>query len=158
LDTVAVESIFNWYWLVDGLRDRGYNVVLANPAAIDQYSGIKHADDANDAYFLADLLRLDILPTGHIYDPVIRPTRDLLRRRLQLVRQRTVLMLSLKSLYARITGKTLSLSLLNELSAEEVPTLIKGAGNQLIAQEQVRLIGRFKSSIIEPREGCYVES
>ncbi len=75
LQTIAIESTFNWYWLVDGLRDRGFEVVLANPAQIVQYDGIKHADDANDAYFLAGLLRLDILPTGHIYDREIRPTR-----------------------------------------------------------------------------------
>ena len=31
LDTVAVESTYNWYWLVDGLQALGYPVVLANP-------------------------------------------------------------------------------------------------------------------------------
>ena len=42
---------------------------LANPARMEQYSGIKHADDKNDAFFLAELQRLNILPTGYIYDP-----------------------------------------------------------------------------------------
>jgi transposase len=41
IKTVAVESAFNWYWLVDGLQDRGYDTVLANPASIQQYEGIK---------------------------------------------------------------------------------------------------------------------
>ena len=62
--SLAVESTYNWYWLVDGLRARSYPVVLANPAQIEQYSGIKHADDKSDAYFLAELQRLGILPTG----------------------------------------------------------------------------------------------
>src|ERR1700685_2855732 len=53
LEKLAVESTYNWYWLVDGLRAGGYPVVLANPAKMDQYSGIKHADDKNDAFFLA---------------------------------------------------------------------------------------------------------
>jgi transposase len=75
---VAVESINNWYWLVDGLRARAYPVVLANPAQIDQYSGIKHADDKNDAFILVDLQRLNILPTAYISDPQLRPARDLL--------------------------------------------------------------------------------
>src|ERR1039458_2292625 len=79
---MVVESTFNWYWLVDGLRALGYPVVLANPAGIEQYSGLKHADDKSDAYFLAELLRLNILPTGYIYDVKLRPIRDLLRRRL----------------------------------------------------------------------------
>src|SRR6266567_997830 len=58
LEQVAVESTYNWYWLVDGLQALKYPVVLANPAAMQQYSGIKHADDTNDAFFLAELLRL----------------------------------------------------------------------------------------------------
>ena len=56
--TIAIESTFNWYWLVDGLQDHGYHVVLANPAAMQPYSGMKHTDDVSDAYFLAELLRL----------------------------------------------------------------------------------------------------
>jgi transposase len=27
---VVIESTFNWYWLVDGLMDRGYQLHLAN--------------------------------------------------------------------------------------------------------------------------------
>ena len=73
--SLAVESTYNWYWLVDGLRARAYPVVLANPAQIDQYSGLKHADDKSDAFFLAELQRLGILPTGHIYDPQLRPVK-----------------------------------------------------------------------------------
>jgi transposase len=43
LKVVAVESTYNRYWLVDGLMDHGYPVVLAHPAKIDQYDGIKEA-------------------------------------------------------------------------------------------------------------------
>ena len=76
----------------------------SNPARIEQYSGIKHADDKHDAFHLAELQRLKILPKAHVYDPELRPVRDLLRRRTNLVHQRTALFLSFKSLYARTTG------------------------------------------------------
>jgi transposase len=33
---VAIESTYNWYWLVDGLMEAGYRVYLANPAAMQQ--------------------------------------------------------------------------------------------------------------------------
>src|SRR5215475_13454663 len=52
LQSMAVESTFNWYWLVDGLRARGYSIDLANPAKIEQYSGLKHASDKDDAFHL----------------------------------------------------------------------------------------------------------
>ncbi len=67
LKGIAVESTFNWYWLVDGLMDNGYKINLANPAAIKQYEGLKHTDDKYDAFLLAHLQRLGILPTGYIY-------------------------------------------------------------------------------------------
>jgi transposase len=34
---VAVESTYNWYWLVDGLKCAGFDVRLANTAAVKQW-------------------------------------------------------------------------------------------------------------------------
>ena len=46
LKGIVVESTYNWYWLIDGLMDNGYQCLhLANPSAIKQYEGLKHADD-----------------------------------------------------------------------------------------------------------------
>src|SRR5438034_1333809 len=129
LEQVAVESTYNWYWLVDGLKALGYPVVLANPAAMEQYSGIKSAGDTHDAFFLAEQLRLKILPTGHIYDAQLRPVRDLLRRRLMLVHQRTALMLSFKSLYTRTTGREMTLRQLKELESKEAQQLYDHPAN-----------------------------
>ena len=101
LDSVVVESTYNWYWLVDMLQEHGFDVRLANPAAIQQFSGLKYTDDETDAYWLADLKRLNILKEGYIYPRDIRPTRDMLRRRLMFVHQRTAHILSLQSLITR---------------------------------------------------------
>jgi transposase len=144
---VAVESTYNWYWLVDGLQALKYPVVLANPAGMAQYSGIKHADDTNDAFFVAELLRLAILPTGHIYDAELRPVRDLLRRRLMLVHQRTALMLSFKSLYTRTTGQEMTLSALKEMEIKEAQELYEHPANQLVAGMQVKHIDALSESI-----------
>jgi len=152
LKNIAVESTYNWYWLVDGLRALSYPVVLANPAKMDQYSGIKHADDTNDAYFLADLQRLNILPTGYIYDPALRPVRDLLRRRLGLVRQRTALMLSFKSLYTRTTGQDMSLSRLKGMAVAQAQKLYEHPANGLIAAVQIELIEQLAESIATVEE------
>jgi len=114
----VVESTYNWYWLVDGLMDSGFTVKLAHPGAIRQYDGLKHGNDQSDARHLAQLLRLGILPSGHIYPREERALRDLLRRRLLLVHQRTMLKLSLQGLFTRHTGKRLSA---NQLGALEEP-------------------------------------
>ena len=147
LQSMAVESTYNWYWLVDGLQAKGYPVDLANPAKIEQYSGIKHADDKHDAFHLAELQRLNILPKAHIYDAQLRPVRDLLRRRTNLVQQRTALMLSFKSLYSRTTGKQMPLNELKQLGPKEAPKLYQHPANQLIAQIQLEHIEALDKSI-----------
>ena len=147
LQSMAVESTFNWYWLVDGLRAQGYPIDLANPARIEPYSGIKHADDKHDAFHLAELQRLNILPKAHIYDPQLRPMRDLLRRRTHLVHQRTALLLSFKSLYARTTGQPMPLKTLKSMEPKEAKELYEHPANQLSAQVQLEHIEALDRSI-----------
>ena len=42
--------------------DEKYKVPLANPSAIQKYSRLKHSDDIDDAFWLAEMWRLGILP------------------------------------------------------------------------------------------------
>ena len=94
----------NWYWLVDGLMDQGHRVHLANTAAIQHYEGLKYTDDHSDARWLAYILRLRVLPEGYIYPKEKRAVWDLLRKRCQIVRQRTTNLLSIQNLVTRNTG------------------------------------------------------
>jgi transposase len=121
---IAVESTFNWYWLVDGLMDQGYNLHLANVPAMKQYEGIKHTDDKSDAFWLAEMLRLKILPTGNIYPKEQRPMRDLLRRRLQLVHHRTALFMSMTSMIQNCTSINLSRYEKKTLTHHEITGLL----------------------------------
>jgi len=150
--TIAVESTFNWYWLVDGLQDHGYHVALANPARMKPYDGLKHTDDVSDAYFLAELLRLNILPTGHLYDRHTRPVRDLLRRRLLLVRQRTTLILSFKSLNERTLGQRVPLARVKTMSAEDAQARFTEPADQLLGGEQITLMSHLTGSIAKLEE------
>jgi transposase len=120
IEGIAVESTYNWYWLVDGLMAAGYRVHLVNTAAVKQYEGLKYTDDDSDAFWLAHLLRLGILPTGHIYPKESRAVRDLLRKRGQLVRQRTAHILSIENLYARNSGDRLSCNAIKCLTEEQI--------------------------------------
>ena len=147
LQSMAVESTFNWYWLVDGLRQLDYSIDLANPARIEQYHGMKHVDDKDDAYHLAELQRLKILPKAHVYDPKLRPVRDLLRRRTMLVQQRTALLLSFKSLHARTTGQALDLSDVKKMDPAQAPKLYEHPANQLIARVQAEHMQSLAKSI-----------
>jgi transposase len=108
LKSIAVESTFNWYWLVDGLMEQGYDVQLVNTAAIKQYDGLKYSGDHQDAFHLAHLMRLGILATGYIYPKEQRAVRDLLRRRLLLVQAAAQQQISIQSQIWRSTGQRLA--------------------------------------------------
>jgi len=123
LEAVVVESTFNWYWLVDGLQEHGYKVHLANPSAIKQYEGLKHTDDKWDSFWLAHMLRLNILPEGYIYPKEGRPVRDLLRRRLMFVRHRTSHILSLQSMVSRNGGTRISGNAIKKLEPRDAGAL-----------------------------------
>lgn len=120
---VVVESTYNWYWLVDGLMDAGYRVHLANPSAIKKYEGLKYSGDAADAAYLAQLLRLGLLPEGYIYPREGRAARDLARKRLQLVRCRTTQILAIEGILMRQTGARMKSDAIKRLTADQVEAL-----------------------------------
>ena len=121
---VVVESTYNWYWLVDGLMEADYRVHLANPAAIQQYNGLKYTDDLSDARWLAHLLRLGVVPEGYIYPKAARAVRDLLRKRAHLVRQHTANVLSVQNIMTRNTGARFSGKRIQELTKQDLTTLL----------------------------------
>ena len=132
---VVVESTFNWYWLVDLLIENDYKVHLANPAAIKQYNGKKHSDDKDDAFWLAHLLRLGILPEGYIYPKKDRPVRDLLRKRGHLVRLRTSLINSLQGIISRNCGCNLNNNKIKQLKEDHVSPLLVNDEDLLLSGE-----------------------
>ena len=141
LKGIVVESTFNWYWLVDGLMDAGYDCVhLANPSAIKQYEGLKHSDDQHDAFFLAQLLILGILPQGYIYPKEDRPVRDLARKRMFLVKHKTAHILSLQSLIARCCGQRISTNQIRTLTNADLQQLLKEEYLLLSAQANLNII------------------
>jgi len=126
IQAIAVESTYNWYWLVDGLMDEGYDVKLVNTAAVKVYEGLKYTGDEHDAKHLAHLLRLGVLPTGYIQPKEDRAVRDLLRKRAQLVRCRTTQILSIQGLVSRNSGKRINTDGVRKLDDEKIGQYCSG--------------------------------
>jgi len=145
---IVVESTYNWYWLVDGLIDNGYKLHLANPSAIKQYEGLKHSDDITDAFHLANLLRLGILPEGYIYPKQERPLRDLLRKRIHLVHHRTALILSFQNLVARNLGSKMHVSTISKLNEEDLEELFEDEYLILSAKASISTIHFLRLRIV----------
>ncbi len=148
LEGIVVESTFNWYWLVDGLMDAGYSDLhLANPCAVKQYEGLKYSDDRHDAFWLAHLLVLGILPEGYIYPKKDRPVRDLLRKRSFLVKQRTSLILSLQSMVERYKAERLSSRQIKGLKISDLENIFEEEHLVLSAEANVSTISFLSHQI-----------
>jgi len=140
LQGIVVESTYNWYWLVDGLMDQGHRIYLANTAAIQQYEGLKYTDDHSDARWLAHILRLGVLPQGYIYPKEERAVRDLLRKRGQMVHQRTANLLSIQNLVTRNTGSSIRSNRIKTLDSETVDALLPNRDLALAVKANLAMI------------------
>ncbi len=139
---VAVESTYNWYWLVDLLISEGYKVHLVNTTAVQKYSGLKYSDDRHDAFWLAEMMRLGILPEGYIYPKEYRPIRDLLRKRSHLVKLRTSLIISLQNIISRNNGFKLKVGDVKALRTDRVAP-------HLADNEDLALAGKVSKESID---------
>jgi transposase len=139
---ITIESTYNWYWLVDLLIAEGYTVHLANPSAIQKYTGLKYSDDRHDAFWLAEMMRLGILPEGYIYPKEDRPIRDLLRKRSHLVRLRTSLIISLQNIVSRNNGIKLKVGDVKALKTDRVAPF-------LAANDDLALAGKVSKEAID---------
>lgn len=90
---------------------------------------------------------MNLLPTGHLCDRQTRPVRDLLRRRMLLVRQRTTLILSFKSLNERTLGQRLPLARVKAMEPADARARFTAPADQLLAGEQITLMDYYTDAI-----------
>jgi len=147
IESLVVESTYNWYWLVDGLTGASYSVKLANPNAMQQYQGLKYSDDRSDARWLAEMLRLGIVPTGYIYPEAQRPLRDLLRQRSFLVRQCTSQLLHTGNILCRNQGWKSSRGQIRQMTEAEVRQLFPDRERTLAVESSLRVIEILEQQI-----------
>jgi transposase len=89
---VSAECVFCWYWLADFCAAEGIAFVLGHALYMRAIHGAKAKNDRIDAFKIASLLRGGNMPISYVYPAAMRTTRDLLRRRLYLVRERGFLL------------------------------------------------------------------
>ncbi len=95
---VGAECMFAWYWLADLCQAERIPFVLGHALYMKAIHGGKAKNDRIDAGKIARLLRGGTFPLAYVYPKGMRETRDLLRRRTYLVRQRAELMTHLQIL------------------------------------------------------------
>jgi len=83
---VGVECMHCWYWVADFCADIGVEFILGHALYMRAIHGGKAKNDRIDSYKIANLIRGGNFPLAYVYPKALRATRDLLRRRMKLVR------------------------------------------------------------------------
>ena len=94
---VAVEGMFCWYWLADLCADEGIHFLLGHALYMSAIHGGKSKNDRLDSEKIAMLVRGGMFPQAYVYPKAYRDTRDLLRRRMHLMRKRSELLSHIKN-------------------------------------------------------------
>jgi transposase len=89
---VGAECMFTWYWLADLCQDEQIQFVLGHALYMKAIHGGKKKDDKLDSEKIAGLLRGGTFPLSYVYPREMRATRDLVRRRMFLLRRRSELL------------------------------------------------------------------
>jgi transposase len=124
---VGVECMFTWYWLADLCQQAGIAFVLGHAFYMKAIHGGKAKNDKIDAHKIAVLLRGGMFPLAYVYPAEMGATRDLLRRRCHLVRQRAELLAHIQNTHSQYNlpeiGKRLTHKANREGVAQHFPDL-----------------------------------
>jgi len=86
---VAIETVGNWYWIVDEIEKAGLQPLLVHARLAKLLMGLKNKTDKLDARGLNRLQRVGTLPTVWIASADIRDKRELPRTRMLFAQLRT---------------------------------------------------------------------
>jgi transposase len=125
---VAVETVGNWYWLVDEIERAGMRPRLVQARKAKLMMGLVNKTDKLDARGLNHLQRTGTLPTVWIPPGEVRDQRELPRTRMVLARQRTRLKNRIQATLAKYA-----------LSVPDVSDLFGKQGRALLAQQLEQL-------------------
>jgi transposase len=89
---IGVACLFPWYWLADLWAREGMPLVLGHALSMQAIHGGKAKNDTSDSQNMAVLLRGGMLPQASVSPAAMRATRDVLRRRMHLMRKRAELL------------------------------------------------------------------
>ena len=135
---IAVESVGNWYWLIDEMEKAGHVPTLVNAGKAKLMMGNINKTDKLDARGLAVLSVNGTLPAVWIPPGELRDQRELARMRIFLVHIRTGLKNRIHATFAKYA-----------ITFEEVSDLFGVRGRNLIEKRLAELPPETRESIKE---------
>lgn len=122
---VGVECMHCWYWVSDFCQKIGVTFILGHALYMKAIHGGKAKNDRIDSYKIAKLMRGGNFPLAYTYPSEMRATRDLLRRRIKIVRHGAHLKAHIANTTSQYNLPPLGLNLKNISARKEAHSLFQ---------------------------------
>lgn len=140
---VVAESTSSWYWLADLCADQDLEFVLGHALYMKAIHGGKTKNDRIDSEKIAKLTAGGLLPQAYVYPRGHRSLRDLLRRRLKLVRQRAELYAHVRTVNAQFNLPTLGNDLKQKARRGSIPERFDDLAARRSVEADLELIENY---------------
>jgi transposase len=144
---VCVECTFTWYWVADLCAAEGIPFVLGHALAMTAMQVGKTKNDRIDSRDIAKLLRAGMIPMSYVYPKAMRATRDLLRRRMQFVRQRAALLTHIQQTTAQYNLPPIGKKLRYKGNRDGVAERFEGGSVRTTVEVDLALIADYDTRI-----------
>jgi transposase len=144
---VSVECIFTWYWLADVCAREQIPFVLGHALYMKAIHGGKAKNDKLDSHKIALLLKGGMLPQAYVYPAHMRATRDLLRRRMHLSRQRAHLIAHIQNTVHQYNMPALGIRLDKPSERDGVVEQFPAGDTRMMVQLDMDLINYYDQQL-----------
>jgi transposase len=150
-------GLFTWYWVADLCAQEGISFVLGHALYMQAIHGGKATNDTIDAHTIAALLRGGLLPQASGYPANMRATRDWLRRRRYLMRQRAALLAHVQNTNSQDNLPEISKKLAYQANRTGVADRFPGPRVRKMVEVDLRLID-YDDGLLQALELCSVKT
>jgi transposase len=147
---VAIESVGNWYWMIEAMEEAGHQPILVHPRKAKLLMGLINKTDKLDAKGLAMLNLNGSLPQVWIPPAELRDQRELSRMRMALVDVRTKFK---NRIHATLAKYALTIEGVSDIFGKQGRELVEAAlvelppETQQSVREQLRLLDQVSGQI-----------
>jgi transposase len=139
--------MFSWYWVADLCEDEGIDFLLGHALYMKAIHGGKAKNDKIDSHKIATLMRGGMFPLAYVYPRAMRGTRDLLRRRIHMMRKRAELLAHIHNTVSQYNLPPLQKNLRYAFNREGVAEQFSDSSVQKSILLDIALIGFYDQQL-----------
>jgi transposase len=144
---IGVECMFSWYWVADLCRDQQITFILGHALYMKAIHGGKAKNDKIDSHKIAVLIRGGMFPQAYVYPREMRGTRDLMRRRIRLMRQRAELFAHIHNTNSQYNLPPISKDLRHSGNRDGIAERFADPGVQMSIELDLNLVGFYDQQL-----------